>query len=261
MRLQVLASGSGGNSALVRAGELRLLVDAGLPARDLAERLLAARVPLHRLDHVALSHGHLDHARGAGELARRSAARLHCCERLMRNASVRRAPRMAQLTIGRPTELAAQRGEDRLELLAVRIPHDAEPTVAFRLQHRGRRLVLITDMGAPDRHVAQALAGAHVLLLEFNHDPELLRSGPYSEALKRRVAGPLGHLSNAEAATMLRWLAGAELHTLVLAHVSRTNNSAALARAAAEDALAELGRGDVRILVAEQDAPGPDLEV
>ena len=261
MHVQVLASGSGGNSTLVRAGELRLLVDAGLPARELAERLERAREPLHRLDHVVLSHGHLDHARGAGELARLSGAWLHCSERMLRNASVRRAPRLAQLAIGRPRELAGRRGDDRVLLRTVRIPHDAEPTVAFAIEHRGRRLAIVTDMGSPDPHAAQALAGAHVLLLEFNHDPALLRDGPYSDALKRRIAGPLGHLSNDQAATMLGWLAGPELHTLVLVHLSRTNNTPLHALAAAREALERAGRPDVRVLVAEQDAVGPNVDV
>ncbi|MEQ1893078.1 MAG: MBL fold metallo-hydrolase, partial [Planctomycetota bacterium] len=102
---------------------------------------------------------------------------------------------------------------------------------------------------------------AHVLVLEFNHDAELLAHGPYTPALKRRVSGPRGHLSNAEASAVLRVAAGPGLHTLVLAHLSATNNRPQLARAAAEATLGELGRQDVRVLVAEQDVPGPNLTV
>ena len=86
MHLQVLSSGSGGNAALVRAGELCLLVDAGLPIDEIERRLEAARVPPHRLDAIALTHGHLDHARSAGLLARKSGARVYCSERMMSNA-------------------------------------------------------------------------------------------------------------------------------------------------------------------------------
>jgi phosphoribosyl 1,2-cyclic phosphodiesterase len=100
-----------------------------------------------------------------------------------------------------------------------------------------------------------------VLVLEFNHDVELLRNGPYPPALQRRILGGAGHLSNEEAARMLLLLAGPELHTLVLAHLSEKNNSPELARAAARGALASIGRDDVRVLVASQDEVGPNLGV
>ena len=96
--------------------------------------------------------------------------------------------------------------------------------------------VLVTDMGHPDADAAKRLGGAHLLILEFNHDVERLRAGPYPKRLKRRIAGPGGHLSNEQAAEMLKRLAGPELHTLVLAHLSETNNTRALAAAAAERA-------------------------
>jgi phosphoribosyl 1,2-cyclic phosphodiesterase len=261
MHLQVLGSGSGGNALLVRAGELRCLVDAGLPLDELERRLEAARQPLRTLDAIALTHGHLDHARAAGALARKSGARVFCSQALFSNASLRPAPTLGTLRIGGEIELRARRARDVLRLKAVALPHDADPTVAFRLEHEGRRAVVLTDMGRPDRAVARELSGAHLLLLEFNHDPERLQQGPYPPALRRRIAGPRGHLSNAQAAEMLRWLAGAELHTLLLAHLSLHNNSPEQARAAAEVVLRELGREDVRVLACEPDRIGPNLAV
>jgi phosphoribosyl 1,2-cyclic phosphodiesterase len=261
MHLQVLGSGSKGNATLVRAGETHVLLDSGLSIRVLEERLAAARVPVHRIDHIALTHGHLDHARSAGTLAKKSKARLHCCERLMRNASVKRAPILSTLPVGSTIELNDAGGVDPVALRAVLVPHDADPTVAFRVEHRGRVAVLVTDMGHVDSNAARALAGAHLLVLEFNHDAAMLASGPYSPALKRRVGGPQGHLSNDQAAEMLRLLTGPELHTLVLAHLSKVNNSPELARAAAVGALTEIDRSDVEIIVAEQDAIGANLSV
>jgi phosphoribosyl 1,2-cyclic phosphodiesterase len=259
--VQILPSGSGGNAALVRAGELCLLVDAGLPIDELERRLEAARVPPHRLDAIALTHGHLDHARSAGLLARKSGARVYCSERMMSNASVKRARSFHALPVGAAVEIRARRGADVLVLHSIPLPHDADPTLAFRLEHGGRRAALCTDMGSPDRAAAEGLAGSHLLVLEFNHDAELLARGPYTPALKRRVAGPRGHLSNEEAARVLGWAAGSDLHTLVLAHLSATNNRPALALAAAEHVLREHGLGGVRVLVAEQERIGPSLEV
>jgi phosphoribosyl 1,2-cyclic phosphodiesterase len=261
MHLQVLASGSQGNSTLVRVAESHLLVDAGLQIGELRARLESVRVAPLRIDHVVLSHGHLDHARSAGILAKRSRARLHCAERLMTSRAVRRAPLLSRLTIGATHELAVRGSNAPLLLRAVRIPHDAEPTVALRLEHEGRVAVVLTDMGEPDRGVAGALSDAHVLVLEFNHDLGLLRAGPYSDALKRRIAGPRGHLSNDEAARMLLWMAGPHLHTLVLAHLSETNNAAAIAQETALRTLQLLGRPDVQVLIAAQHAPGASLRV
>lgn len=261
MRVQTLSSGSQGNSTLVRAGETHVLLDAGLPLEDLEERFERARVALRRIDHIVLTHGHLDHARAAGHLARKAGARVHCSERLMRNASIRRAPQLSHLAPGRARELTDARGLDPVVLAAVRIPHDAEPTLALRLEHEGRVVVLVTDMGKPDANAAKALAGAHVLLLEFNHDTEMLRTGPYPPSLKKRVGGPKGHLSNDQAAEMLGALASPALHTLVLTHLSGVNNSPELATAAANRALGLIERDDVRLVVATQDDIGPNLRV
>jgi phosphoribosyl 1,2-cyclic phosphodiesterase len=162
------------------------------------------------------------------------------------------------LRIGSATEIEHSGG---LRYTAVPLPHDAVPTVAYRLEHQGRRAVIVTDMGKPSAEVARQLGAANVLVLEFNHDPTLLRNGPYAEPLQRRIRGNAGHLSNGQAADMLRLMASDELHTLVLAHLSESNNTPELALAAARSALAGLGLGHVRILVASQHEIGPNLPV
>ena len=257
----MLGSGSGGNAVLVRAGELSLLVDAGLPIDELEQRLAAVRLPLHRLDAIVLTHGHLDHARAAGLLSRKSGARLYCSQSMMSNASVRGARAFHALPGHGAVTLRARHGRDELALTSIPLPHDAEPTFAFRLEHDGRRAAICTDMGEPERGAARGLMDVELLVLEFNHDERMLASGPYTPALKRRVGGPRGHLSNEQAAEVLRWCAGAKLRTLVLAHLSATNNRPELALASAQRVLTELGLADVRVLVADQGQPGPSLEV
>lgn len=260
MHCQVLSSGSGGNATLVRAGELTLLVDAGLPLRALRERFQAAGVPPRGIDHVLVTHGHLDHARSAGAVAKRQRATVHCSQGIQRDRSLARAPRLATLRIGAACEIRGERG-DTLTYTPVALPHDCNPTVAFRLQHAGRVAVVLTDMGRPSQRVARGLAGAHLLVLEFNHDRSMLAEGPYPAPLKRRVGGDQGHLSNDQAARMLASLAGPELHTLVLAHLSAVNNTPRLARDAAQTTLEDLGLGHVRVLVASQHKVGPNLAV
>lgn len=262
MHFQVLSSGSKGNSALVRAGETRVLVDAGLTARQQSLRLETAKVSVRALHHLVVSHGHLDHARSAGILGKRNEDLVvHCAERVMRNRSLERARRLATLTIGRERELTDEEGRDAVRMLAVRIPHDADPTVAFRFEHGGRRAVVLTDMGRPAPEATEPLADPHLLLLEFNHDEELLASGPYPPKLKKRIAGDGGHLSNRQAADVLRSLAGPNIHTLVLAHLSEHNNRPELALEAARNTLDELGLAGVRVVVASQHEVGENLPV
>jgi phosphoribosyl 1,2-cyclic phosphodiesterase len=261
MRLQVLSSGSEGNSTLVRGGETTLLVDAGLARIAMEARLESARVATLGIDHVLVTHGHLDHARSSGMIAKRAHATLHCAETLMTHPSARRAKSLATLRIGSAYELSNRAGQDPIRILAVPLPHDCDPTVAFGLEQGGRRAVILTDMGRPDEAVARALADPHVLVLEFNWDPELMACGPYPEVLRRRITGERGHLSNAQGAQMLRLLAGANLHTLVLAHLSKKTNDPARALAAARAELERAGLGHVRTLIASQEEIGTEIEV
>jgi len=262
MRLQILSSGSEGNSALVRAGETTVLVDAGLPRTDMEARLDSAGLAVGAIDHVLVTHGHLDHARSAGLIARRDHALLHCAEVLMRQASARRAKRFSTVGPGKPFEVASRLGEDAIRFTPVLLPHDADPTLAYKFEHAGRTAVILTDIGNPSEEVARSLSGAHVLALEFNYEPELMETGPYPAVLKKRITGDRGHLSNGQAARMLELLAGPELHTLLIAHISKKTNRPEIALATAHATLDRLGIASrVRVIVASQEEIGESLEV
>lgn len=261
MQLQVLSSGSEGNSTLVRAGECTLLVDAGLPRLALDERFRAAGLGHEPFDHVLVTHGHLDHARSVGLVARSSRATLHAAEAQLAHPWARRAKQLSTLRVDARFELTARSGKDALEVESVLLPHDCDPTVAFAFERAGRRAVILTDMGRPDLAVARRLADPHVLVLEFNWDPERMRQGPYPAVLQRRITGGRGHLSNEQACVMLEALAGPSLHTLVIAHISAKTNYPPIAEECARRTLERLGLSHVRVLLAEQHAVLPSIEV
>ncbi|HIG88293.1 MAG TPA: MBL fold metallo-hydrolase [Planctomycetes bacterium] len=259
MQLTVLASGSGGNSSLLRIGEGGILVDAGLGPRLMRDRWAHLNLGHRALEHVLVTHGHLDHSRSAGALARRQNATLHCAPSMTTHRALARAPRYAELRAGSEQVLECREGTVRVR--SALLPHDCDPTLGFRLECAGRRVVILTDLGKPDAAVARHLADPHVLLLEFNYDEDMLREGPYPDVLKRRVAGDRGHLSNLQAQKQLALLAGPSLHTLVLGHISQKNNTPDLAIKAAESELARLNRSDVRVLVAQQDQALDGIQV
>ena len=259
MRIRVLASGSRGNAALLWAGSQVLLLDSGLPVNAMTERLTESRVGLKAIDHVVVTHGHLDHSRTAGIVAKRHGATLHAPAEILEHRAVKRAPSRQALGVG--VENVLGEGLDGVSIHTMAVPHDCFPTLAFRIEHGGRALGLLTDCGEPREDVARALGDTDVLLLEANHDLELLQGGPYPQSLKDRVVGPGGHLSNDQMTVMLRRLAGPRLHTLVLLHLSAHNNRPELASEAARRTLEQMGRADVRVLCAEQDRPLETLDV
>lgn len=259
MRLIVLSSGSKGNSCLLRIGEGGILVDAGLGPRAMRDRWEHLQLGPRALEHVLVTHGHLDHSRSAGALAKRQNATLHCAPAMTTHRALARAPRYSELRAGGEQELTCQMGVVRVR--SALLPHDCDPTLGFRLEFEGRRAVVLTDLGKPDAQVARHLADAHVLLLEFNYDEEMLAGGPYPEALKKRVSGNRGHLSNRQAQEQLGLMISPSLHTLVLGHLSEKNNTPELAVRAAKEKLARLGRTDVQVITAKQDVALASIQV
>lgn len=242
---------------VVEYGETRLLVDAGFSCRRMEERLGELGIDPGGFAGVVLTHEHGDHSRGADRFCRKHKTPLFLTggtlEGSKLSGEVGRAAHVVRS--GEPWEV----GPFRLE--AFLLPHDAREPVGLVIEdERGRRIGLAADLGNRSRLAWGRLSDLDLLILETNHDLEMLRSGPYPWALKQRVAGRHGHLSNREAAEGLPELVTDRLRHVVLYHLSQTNNLPALAAAAVGEALDREG-SSAAIIVSEQDRPTPWLEV
>jgi phosphoribosyl 1,2-cyclic phosphodiesterase len=252
-----LGSGSQGNATLVDFGSTRLLVDAGLSARALALRLEATGVAPQTIDRVLLSHEHQDHSRGAERFSQRHGVPVSCSWATLEalDRSPEHFARWEPFPEGRPLDLGAVRVE------AFQVPHDAARPVGFVLHGEGLRVGVATDLGHATTLVVERLRGCHLLMIESNHDSDLLRDGPYPWHLKQRVGGRMGHLSNAEAASLLARTVDDDCRAVVLAHLSERNNTPELARSAAAGALASAGRHRVAMRVARCRRPTPPVQL
>jgi len=234
---------------LLEAAGTRVLVDAGFSCRELEARLAALGVDPAGLDAILLSHEHGDHARGAELFASRFGCAVAATSATLRGLGLRSPSfRVLPFESGQSLRLGTWR------VAGVPVPHDAADPVAFRLDTPVGSVGYALDLGHAPEAVCRALAGCETLIVEANHDPDLLEQGPYPQDLKRRLRGPRGHLSNGEAAGFIAEAATKRTRALVLAHLSGTNNRPDLAMLAAHRALGSLS-GNVRMTVAEQ-APG-----
>lgn len=244
LRFRVLGSGSSGNATLVEAGRTRLLIDAGLGPRTLAERVQSAGVDPASLAAVLLSHEHSDHARGAAAFSARWGVPLFGTRGTYAAAGLG-AHELAGYQV---LEAGCSRAIGALAVTAVRVPHDAAEPLAFVVAvPGGGALGHATDLGHLSRSVVESFAACQAVLVESNYDPTMLRDGEYPWSLKERILGPFGHLANGDVGRYLAADLGAACRTVVLAHLSEKNNHPELALMSAETSLRRAGRRDVRV--------------
>jgi phosphoribosyl 1,2-cyclic phosphodiesterase len=250
MRFSVLASGSRGNACYVETDQTRLLIDAGLSCAECMRRLMAVGVDPGRLDGMVITHEHIDHIRGAGVLARRLRIPVY-----MNGATLRKALNSLG-DIARPVIIRTGQPLTVKDLLVETFTkcHDAADPMGILVTCRGARLGLITDLGRSTLVVETRLKGCHALIMEFNHDERMLEEGPYPLEIKRRIRGPDGHLSNAQAGALLKALSHQDLAVVVLAHLSEKNN---LPEKALKMCMSALGGAGTRVMVSSQHSPTP----
>ncbi|NIM00258.1 MAG: MBL fold metallo-hydrolase [Acidobacteria bacterium] len=251
MRFLPLASGSQGNATVVEFDGTRLLLDAGLAAKELAARLEACDVEPASIDAILLSHEHQDHVRGAQKLSKHFGIPVAASWATLQGMD--RSPQAFAGWIDLPVDHGVRIGA--VTVVPFPVPHDAAAPVGFVLEGDSVRIGVATDLGHATPQIAERLSGCDLLMIESNHDPLLLRDGPYPWRLKDRVAGKLGHLSNSEAAALIKHSVDERCRCIVLAHLSEKNNTPELARSSALRALRARGCERVEVKIARFDRP------
>ena len=250
MKICLLASGSKGNSILVESGKTRLLIDAGLSARELRKRLDSVGVEAESLDALLITHEHGDHVRGLGPLVRQLDLPVYLQTDLARKLPDVGKPECVQEFVD---------GEEfTIKDLTIRtfsITHDCLAPVGFTLDGELGKVGVATDLGIVTRLVTECLQDCRALVLETNHDEELLRDGPYPWKLKQRVRSNHGHLSNNAAGNLLQSLLWNGLETVFLGHLSETNNRPDLAVEVVREVLEKQNICEPQVLLGKQQLP------
>jgi len=250
----VLASGSRGNAIFISDGETSILLDAGLSGIEIERRLKARGLSPQKLDAILVSHEHNDHLQGVGILARRFDLPVYMNRKTARAA-------LALTGALKDQRFFECGGGFRIGSLAIQpfsVSHDAEDPAGFTITLDGAKIGIATDLGIATAMVKEHLKDCLLMIVEANHDPDMLLEGPYPWPLKQRIKSRRGHLSNSDACRLLRELMHGRLQHVILAHLSETNNTP-------QRALTEIGQAfcncRTRLTVASQNVCGEVFEI
>lgn len=247
-----LGSGSEGNALLVAVGQTKVLMDCGFGLQDTVTRLARLGISPEQLSGIVVTHEHGDHISGVARLARKFNLPVWLTHGTLRSTGnicpagarthvfrgTRQAKAFAEIACVREIDPQLAFAIGDIEIIPYSVPHDAAEPVQFVFSDGIRRLGVLTDTGSSTAHIEQTLSGCDALVLECNHDAEMLMNSDYPYSLKQRVGGRFGHLNNQEAAGILARLDVSRLQHLIAAHLSRRNNTPALAVRALSAALA-----------------------
>lgn len=219
MRFCALGSGSRGNATVIDSGNTRLLLDCGFPARELEKRAADVGFELESLDAILVTHEHGDHIKGVGAVARRYQLPVWATHGTLRKGKCGKLPESRTFS---PHSEKFEIGDIQIE--PVPVPHDATEPCQYVFSANNKKLGILTDLGCITPLITEAFKQLDLLLLECNHDSQMLADGPYPPALQRRVGGNHGHLNNFQAMSLLESIDCQQLQHLVLGHLSEKNN-------------------------------------
>ncbi len=229
MRICSIASGSSGNCIYVGSDATHLLVDVGLSGKRTEAGLKELDLSMRDIDGVFITHEHADHVAGLGVLGRKYNMPIYATkgtiEAIKRNSSLGEIPEELFMLVSADEKIIIK----DLVCNPMKISHDAAEPVAYRISHGKKKVGIITDLGTYDDYTVESLKGMDALLLEANHDVNMLQVGPYPYHLKKRILGERGHLSNEMAGQLLCSLLHEKLQAVILGHLSKENNLPELA--------------------------------
>lgn len=255
MRAFSLQSGSNGNCIYVETGGVRLLFDAGINGVQAEKKLAARGRSMRDIDAVIISHDHGDHVRYAGIFQRKYGLPIYVTAKTLDTAA-RRHP-IGKLHDVRHFCSGSAMEFGSVSVLSIPTPHDSADGSVFVVSSGGKRLGIMTDLGHVFDGLGEVVSTLDAVFIESNYDPDMLTKGPYTAFLKKRIKGPEGHLSNAEAAELLRHAPARQLKWACLAHLSEQNNRASLAIATHRSIV----HSDLPLYVASRYAPSEILEI
>ena len=235
MRFASLGSGSAGNALLVQEKTTNVLLDCGFGVKDVLMRLARLNISANQLTGIILTHEHDDHASGAFKLALQFNIPVWLTHGTYKMSS-RYLPNNANNLI-HIIDSQSSFSINNLNIQPFTVPHDAREPVQYTLNNGQYKLGVLTDVGMSTPHIVKQLSGCDALVLECNHDLEMLDKGPYARSLKQRVSSDLGHLNNQHAAELLGKLDNSKLKHIIAAHLSAKNNTPDLAQTALANAL------------------------
>ena len=238
LRVTTLASGSGGNCLLVSGAGSHLLIDAGISCRRITAALAELNLSLSELDGILVTHEHSDHICGLATLIKKHATPIFASPGTARALEYRLAFAEGQL---RPVAVGEEFAVGSLTARSFATSHDSAQSTGYCVSAEGRRMALATDLGFVSDEVLDAVLGCDILVAESNHDVDWLRSGPYPPYLQERILGDRGHLCNEAGAELVTRAALSGTHTVILAHLSRENNTPARALEVARRSLRAAG--------------------
>jgi len=233
MRFACLGSGSQGNSLVIEVAKTRLLLDCGFTLKEVIARLSRLGLQPDMVDGIIITHEHEDHIGGVERFARRFDVPVWLTHGTLRGAkkTFSTLPRINIIDSHQRFSIGD------IDIQPYPVPHDAHEPTQFIFGDGAFRLGVLTDTGCSTTHIETVLSRCHALVLECNHDAQLLASSNYPQSLKKRVGGRLGHLENTTSAKLLANLDCSLLQHLIVAHLSRINNTPKLAQSAISNAI------------------------
>jgi len=248
MQLCILNSGSSANSTYISSGKTSILLDSGLSGRETAKRLAPLGADPDKISGIVVSHGHNDHVRGIGVLARRHKIPVFLNYRthIEGKKIMGELPEVNYIKTGSTFTI----GDIKIQTFPVM--HDSPDPMGFIFSNGKAEAAYITDLGTVTEDILKRITNRHLIVIESNHDLHMLITGSYPEALKKRILGPNGHLSNIASADALTDAIGPKTEKVILAHLSENNNDPKITMETVSEILKEEGLGDVDLRIASR---------